>query len=500
MNLIVEAPETSEESPMKSDELLIEIACKSMLERGFQPEFPAAVNKQLEAIVGPASYDLTTMCDLRSCLFCSIDNDDSLDLDQLTMALKLPNGGYRLLIAIADVDALVAKGTPIDLHAQVNTTSIYTPAKMFPMLPEKLSTNLTSLNEQCERAAMVFELTLDNDMATVDANIYRAVVQNKAKLAYSSVGAWLEGHQAIPEKIAQVAGLEEALKLQDQIAQAMKRKRQLHGALTLETIEMKAFFHEGKVSSLKPLAHNRAHELIENLMIAANTASARYAIAHRLPSLRRVVRVPERWDRIVVLAKEQGESLPAKPDSLALDSFLSTCRKKDPETFPDLSLAIIKLLGSGEYVVEIPGDASIGHFGLALRDYTHSTAPNRRYPDLITQRLLKAALQGKEASYDIAELQALTKRCTKCEDAAAKVERRLKKCAPAIFLEDRIGERFDAIITGATEKGTWVRLHAIPIEGKLVVEGNCSLDVGDRVSVKLIHVDVRQGFIDFACV
>lgn len=477
-------------------EFLTSIARKTMLERGLEPDFTNGALKQLDGINHPAPYISESMRDLRDLLWCSIDNDDSRDLDQLTVAYKNQTGGFRLCIAIADVDALVFQNTPIDLHAQNNTTSVYTPTKIFSMLPEKLSTNLTSLNEQEERVAVVFDLQLNDKSEVVNFEIYRAVVKNYAKLTYNAVGAWLEGRGTLPEKAAKIPAMAENLQLQDQLAQAIKHRRRAHGALTFETIELKPLITDNRVVSLEVQKRNRAHELIENLMISANTASANYALKHKIPSLRRVVRVPERWDRIVELAATLGEILPAAPDAIALDQFLEKRRNSDPETFPDLSLAIIKLLGSGEYVVEIPGDVPIGHFGLALRDYTHSTAPNRRYPDLITQRLLKATFRGDKMPYNADELKSLATHCTQCEDAATKVERQVRKSAAAMLLEDRIGEDFSAIVTGTTQKGTWVRLHDIPIEGKLVKNAG-GVDVGDKIRVKLLRVDVKQGFIDF---
>lgn len=481
---------------MDGSELLTVIACKSMLERGLEPEYSAGVLKQLNGISQAANFVPDSMRDLRDLLWCSIDNDDSLDLDQLTVAYKNQNGGFRICIAIADVDALVLKNTPIDLHAQANTTSVYTPTRIFAMLPEKLSTNLTSLNEQEERVAVVFDIQLNDEAGVKEFEIYPAFVKNKAKLTYSAIGAWLEERGPLPEKAANIPGMAENLKLQDQLAQILKRRRHAQGALTFDTIELKPLIKDEKVVSLQPQERNRAHELIENFMIAANTTSANYSVKQKIPSLRRIVRVPERWDRIVELAATFGENLPASPDPMALDQFLVNRKLADPETFPDLSLAIIKLLGSGEYVVEIPGDAPIGHFGLALRDYTHSTAPNRRYPDLITQRLLKASFRQAKLPYNADELKSLAKHCTQCEDAAAKVERRVKKSAAAMVLQYRIGENFQALVTGTSQKGTWVRLHEIPIEGKLVKNVG-SVDVGDKITVKLLNVDVDQGFIDF---
>lgn len=482
---------------MNSSEFLTKIANKAMLERGLAPEFSSQAMQQLAEIKQPETCKRETMRDLRHHLWCSIDNDDSKDLDQLTYAEKLQSGEYLLYVAVADVDGLVPESTPIDVHARTNTTSIYTPSKMFPMLPEKLSTNLTSLNEGQERVAIIFEIRINADMEVVSSEIYSACVKNYAQLAYSQVGPWLEGRKEAPEKVTPIPGLAETLLLQDEIAQALKMTRQALGALSFETTELKAVFDQSKVKTLKKVERNRAHELIENLMIAANTASARYANHKNIPSLRRVVRIPARWERIVEVAKTFGETLPSDPDSKALEHFLAARKKADPETFPDLSITIIKLLGSGEYIVQVPGDEPIGHFGLALRDYTHSTAPNRRYPDLITQRLIKSSLNNAKSPYTLPQLESLAEHCTKCEDAATKVERHCKKSAAAMYLADHLGESFDAIVTGASDKGTWVRLTNPPVEGKLV-KGIQGLDVGDKVVVKLIYVDIMQGFIDFS--
>ncbi len=482
---------------MNDCQLLYEIAQSAMLEKGLSSDFPPRVLQQLDTIHNPAEFEPETMRDLRKLLWCSIDNDDSEDLDQLTAVQKNPNG-YTLYVAIADVDALVQKGSPIDLHAQINTTSVYTPCRVFPMLPEKLSTNLTSLNQDQGRLSVVFEINLNNASEIIGSDIYRAYVYNYAKLAYSSVGAWLEGDRPIPSIINQIPGLPEALQLQDVLAQALKKQRQALGALSFDTLETKAIFKNDHIDSIIPVKKNRAHEIIEYFMITANTTSAKFAIKHKIPGLRRVVRVPERWERIVELARSLGETLPNSPDSTALDIFLENRKRIDPETFPDLSLSIIKLLGSGEYVVEKPGETPIGHFGLALRDYTHSTAPNRRYPDLITQRLIKATLIGSPLPYTLEELETLAQKCTECEDVIAKIERRTKKSAAAMLLTHQIGKNFKAIITGVSPKGTWVRLQNPPVEGKLI-KGPSGLDVGDKITVKLTNVDVKQGFIDFSC-
>jgi len=481
---------------MNGYDRLRKIAHRVMLERGLMPDFPQPALQQLALIDKPASFQNGAMRDLSSLAWCSIDNDDSLDLDQLTFAQKISDDRSVVYVAIADVNALIQKDTPIDLHAQSNTTSVYTAAQIFPMLPEKLSTNLTSLNENAGRVSVVFEITLNSAMDVLDSQIYKAWVYNHAKLAYSSLGKWLEGHGTMPEKVGKVPGLTETLKLQNEIAQKMKQRRHEFGALTLETRELKPVFDAGNVSSLMATERNLAHELIESLMIAANIASARYSIQKKIPSIRRVVRVPKRWDRIVILANEHGKTLPANPDSKALDVFLQEMREQNPEIFPDLSLAVIKLLGSGEYVVWHPGEPPIGHFGLALRTYTHSTAPNRRYPDIITQRVIEASLLNTNIPYSNHELESLAAICTQREDAAEKVERQVAKSAAAMLLSSHIGQHFQALVTGAGAKGTWVRLDSPPVEGKLV-SGAGKLDVGDKIEVKLVDVDIDKGFIDF---
>ena len=402
----------------------------------------------------------------------------------------------KILVAIADVDAVVKMDSAIDQHARQNTTSVYTAAEIFPMLPEKISTDITSLNFNQERLAIVIEMVMGADGTLQDSDIYQAWVRNHAKLAYNSLAAWLEGNGAIPEAVAAVSGLEENLRLQDQVTQKMKNLRHMHGALSLETIEAKPVFDGDQIRTLEVEEKNRAKEIIEDLMIAANGVTARYLSARKFPSIRRVVSMPKRWERIVEIANEHGSKLPGTPDSKALEEFLIKEKAADPLRFPDLSLAVIKLLGNGEYVAELPEGNAPGHFGLAVKDYGHATAPNRRYPDLLTQRLLKAALAGQPVPYTKDELDVLAAHCTAAEDAATKVERQLEKSAAALLLESRIGEQFDAITTGASEKGTWVRLLSLPVEGKLV-QGFAGVDVGDRLRVQLIETDVEQGYIDF---
>jgi len=472
--------------------MLADLARQAMIDRGFEPDFPDGAERQLDGITAPAHE--SGLKDMRDMLWCSIDNDDSRDLDQLTIA-EATAGGARVLVAVADVDAVVKRGTPIDAHAQHNTTSVYTAAKIFPMLPEKLSTNLTSLNEGEDRVAVVMDMQVASDGTITTGDVYRALVHNKAQLAYESVGMWLEGHADAPPKVTAIKGLAENLKLQDKIADAMRENRHEHGALDLETIEPRAVLRDGQVVDLKQEARNNARNLIEDFMIAANGVTARFLDAAGVPSIRRIVRQPKRWDRIMEIAQEHGERLPGDPDAEALEQFLVRQHKADPLRFPDLSLAIVKAMGAGEYVVEQPGE-SIGHFGLAVKDYTHSTAPNRRFPDLLAHRMVKAVLAKGTPPYSHDELGALAQHCTDAEDAANKVERSVRKSAAACLLSTRIGEKFDGIVTGASEKGTWVRVFHPPVEGKLV-HGAEGLDIGHRVRVKLISTDVDRGFIDF---
>ncbi len=479
-----------------SRKVLKEIAHRAMLERGLQPDFSPEALAEAGALDEAPTETGDSVRDLRGLLWASIDNDDSRDLDQLSVAEPLAGGAVRVLIAIADVDAAVRMGSAIDAHARTNTTSVYTAARIFPMLPERLSTDLTSLGEGEERLAVVVELTVDDDGSVTGSDLYRAMVRNRAKLAYDGVAAWLDGAAPPPPRIPEVPGLDQLLRLQDQAAAWMRRRRVQNGALDLQTVEARPVFDDGLLTALRPEGKNRARALIEDLMIAANGVTARYLERKGFPSFRRVLRSPERWERLVELAAGLGETLPPDPSAAGLESFLARRRRLDPVRFPDLSLSVIKLLGSGEYALELPGERSQGHFGLAVRDYTHSTAPNRRFPDVITQRLLKAALAGRPPPYGNDELAALARHCTEQEGNATKVERRVLKSAAALLLASRVGERFDAIVTGAAEKGTWVRILAPPVEGK-VVRGFERLDVGDRVRVELVRTDVERGFIDF---
>jgi exoribonuclease-2 len=467
-----------------------------MIERGLLPDYSPKALTELDRIHAAPTGDEDSVRDLRHLLWCSIDNDDSRDLDQLTVAESMSTGAVKIYVAIADVDTVVKRGTAIDDHARHNTTSVYTAAEIFPMLPEKLSTDLTSLNYAAERLSIVIEMVIETDGSLRDSSVYRAIVLNHSKLAYSSVATWLDGKSNAPEGVTAIKGLAENLQIQDKVAQTMKMFRHMHGALTLETIETRPVFKEDKLMDLEPEKKNRAKDIIEDFMIAANGVTARFLSSKMFPSLRRVVHIPKRWDRIVEIAAEVGFRLPATPDPKALEQFLVKQKNADLLGFPDLSLSIIKLLGPGEYMAEFPGETDEGHFGLAVKDYTHSTAPNRRYPDLITQRLLKAAIAGHPVLYEKDELTSLGKHCTEEEDAVKKVERQVEKSAAAMLLESKIGERFDGIVTGAASKGTWVRLFHPPIEGRLI-QGFEGVDVGHRVQVQLIHTDVERGFIDF---
>lgn len=475
---------------------LREIARRAMRERGFEPDFPPAVLAETSALTQPAARPDGPVEDLRSLAWVSIDNDDSRDLDQLSAAEDLGDGSVRLLVAVADVDAAVPRGTAIDERARKNSTSVYTPAQVFPMLPERLSTDLTSLNADEDRLALVVSLTVGRDGTVADAAVSRALVRNKAQLAYDSVAAWLD-REAAPPAAAASEEIEAQIRLQDGVAGAMKERREERGALALAGTESTVVFDGDVLADLRPDEENRAKEMIQDFMIAANTATARFLEARGFPSLRRILRAPARWERIVALARDLGEALPEAPSARALQAFLLERRAADPVRFPDLSLSVVKLLGSGEYGVEVPGRPTEGHFGLAVKDYTHSTAPNRRYPDLVTQRLVKAALADAPCPYSVEDLEALARHCTEQEDDAAKVERQVHKSAAAMLLASRKGERFDGIVTGASPKGTWVRVFRPPVEGR-VVRGEAGLDVGERVRVELLDTDVERGFVDFA--
>lgn len=474
-------------------EQLAGIAVRAMRERGFDPEFPHDALAQAAGLTDVPT-DGVPLRDLRELPWCSIDNDDSKDLDQLSVAEPLAGGAARVLVAIADVDAAVARDSPVDRHAAVNTTSVYTPARVFPMLPPRLSTDLTSLNEHADRLALVVDLTVAA-AGTIEAeDVYAARVRNQAHLVYDDVDRFLSDRGPLPQPAIILA----QLRLQDDIAQALSQRRHELGALNFELADARVTFDGDRLRGLQPVLPNRAKALIENLMIASNGVVARFLDRHGSASIRRVVHAPARWDRIVALAAAQGTPLPATPSAPALARFLTARKAADPDDFPELSNAIVKLVGAGEYLVDTPSTDAPGHFALAVKDYAHSTAPNRRYPDLLTQRLLKAVLRREPAPYSVAALTALARLCTQREDDANRVERQVRKSAAAMLIVDRVGQRFPAIVTGASPKGTYVRTLAPHVEGR-VVRGERGLDTGDRIMVQLIDVNVERGFIDFAC-
>jgi exoribonuclease II len=478
---------------------LVALARQEMIEKGFQPDFPPEVRRQVEAIRAhpPAAAADGAVQDLRGLPWSSIDNDTSRDLDQIEMAERLPDGAIRLRIGIADVDSAVNSGTPIDRHAAGQCTTVYTGVKNFSMLPEELSTNLTSLNEHGDRLSLVIELAVAPDGSVQDGAAYRAVTRNAAQLAYSSVGPWLEDRRGAPEKLAASQELQAQLRLQDEAAGKLRDQRHRHGALDLDRPEPEAVLADGQVRSIQVRPHNRASQLIEDFMIAANGVIARLLRQRQVSAIRRVVKTPERWDRIVALAARTGERLPDEPDPGALNRFLVKRRAADPVHYADVSLAVIKLLGPGEYVLERPGDPVEGHFGLAVSDYTHSTAPNRRFADLVTQRLVKAAAAGRPAPYADGDLERIARDCTLREDAARHIERDMHKRIAAVALHDRVGETFHAVVTGVTHKGVFVRVLSPPVEGRLM-RGERGLDVGDKIAVRLLSTDPVRGYIDFA--
>ena len=475
------------------------LAYHTMLEVGFQPDFSNEAHRQVAAAEKSRSVLAPSpeIRDLRSLLWSSIDNDDSRDLDQLEYAREGPDGVERVLVAIADVDEYVPKGSPIDLRAERNTTSVYTGVRTFPMLPEEFSTDITSLNPDQDRLAVVVEVRVDGDGVVSRGDVYRALVRNHAQLAYEEVGAWIEGSGAAPEAFAQVEGLAEQIRLQDSIAERLRGERGRRGALEFETIEARPVMKDGQVVDIDVPHKTRARWIIENFMIAANSAMAIYLEAKGQSIIQRVVRTPARWPRIVQLAAQLDERLPMDPDPRALSAFLERRKAADPDHFPDLSLAVVKLLGRGEYVMVRSVDEALGHFGLAEKYYTHSTAPNRRFTDLVTQRILKSVAAGTPPPYTDAELVSIASRCTERENAANKVERHMRKSAAAMLLGNRIGDILTAIVTGASPKGTYVRTLSPPAEGRLM-QGERGADVGDTIHVRLLHTDVERGFIDFA--
>jgi VacB/RNase II family 3'-5' exoribonuclease len=475
---------------------LREVARQAMIDAGFNPDIDPAMQAEL-ANLGKHPDEGAAVTDLRGMLWSSIDNDDTRDLDQLEFAEGAANGAWRLMIAIADVDAEVPKGSAIDLHAQAQTTTVYTGAVIFPMIPLELSAGATSLFAGADRKAIVVDMEIAADGSVRSGDVYRALVNNKAQLAYGEVGAWLDANGPVPQTVAKTSGLDAQLQLQSQIAKALRNRRFENGALEIDTIEARAVSHDGTVTAIEKSVKNSATDLIEDFMIAANGAVARFVAAHHVSSIRRIVRSPERWARIVDLARELGKELPPEPSAVALHDFMLERKASDPEHFPDLSLAIVKLLGPGEYILDQPDVEEPGHFGLAVQDYTHSTAPNRRYADLVTQRVVKAVLAKAPPPYTDDELSTIARNCTLKEDAARKVERNVRKIAAAMLFSNRVGEHFKAIVTGNKSGEVFVRVANPPIEGMLV-RGQKAVDVGDEIDVELVSTNPRRGFIDFA--
>jgi exoribonuclease-2 len=469
-------------------------AHQAMVEAGFHPDFPPEIAAEIQADARRAAANGSK--DLRSLLWSSIDNDHSRDLDQVEYVERLPEGGYRLLVGIADVDWRVPKNSATDAHARSETTSVYTGVATFPMLPEALATNATSLLDSQDRQSIVIEMQVAASGEVNHENIYPAQIRNKAKLTYNATGAWLESRGAIPQAAAAVPGAEEQLRIQAELSACLSHFRKEQGALSFGSIETTPVIEDGEIKEIRQNGHNVASDIIESFMVAANVSMARFLKSRGCLCIRRVVKTPKRWDRIQAIASQLGTRLPDAPDSRALSDFLAKRKAADPQHFPDLSLSIVKSLGPGEYIVEPPGNEHEGHFGLAVRDYTHSTAPNRRYADLVTQRLLKAALAGNGRNYTESELGEIAAHCTERENAARKVERFMRKALAACLLGSRVGQIFDGIITGAAPKGTYVRIFKLPAEGR-VIRGERGLDVGDKVKVRLVSVDVPKGFIDF---
>jgi exoribonuclease-2 len=475
---------------------LFAAAHQEMIDEGFQPEFSPDSARQLDALkMQPAPGIESGVRDLRSLLWSSIDNDTSRDLDQAEAAERV-SAGIRVLIAIADVDADVPGGSPIDQHAAAQTTSVYTGIRTFPMLPEQLSTDLTSLNQDADRLAVVVDMVVAIDGSITSGDVYRALVRNRAQLTYNGVGPWLEGSSAAPAKVTASPDLAAQLKLQDEAAHILLEERQRLGALNIDRVEAEAVITDGQVQGINTRKKNRASELIENFMVAANGVMARALVSAGVSSIRRVVKTPERWPRIVELAARYGDKLPPAPDSGALNAFLHKRKTADAVHYADVSLAVIKLMGPGEYVLSRAGDKDQGHFALAAHDYTHSTAPNRRFADTVTQRLIKSVLSKTPPPYSDQQLDSIARNCTLKEDAARKVERAMNKRIAAVALQHRIGETFAAVVTGVTPKGVFVRIVSPPAEG-ILVHGQ-GVDVGDQLRVKLVSTDPRRGYVDFA--
>lgn len=468
----------------------------TMVENGFQTNFPSRVLEELESLKDKTITLDESIRDLRGLLWSSIDNDSSKDLDQIEFAKQLPNGNIRLLIGIADVDTYVKKDSAIDEFAKNQTVSVYTETMILPMLPPQISEDLTSLLPDVDRLAIVIEMVITKSGEVPEHSIYRAFTRNYAKLTYEEVGNWLDNDGDEPSEFLRIEGLREQILLQQKAAKHLLEFRRKRGSLEFESVESVPVFVGEKAKDLQITKTNSARKIIENFMVAANVEMAEFLDEHNLTSIRRVVKTPARWERIREVAAKYGKSLPVEPDSTSLSEFLAERKAANPEQFPDLSLSIVKLIGAGEYVIQKPHEEAEGHFGLAVRDYTHSTAPNRRYPDLIVQRMVKSVLKGESCPYTDEELAEIAKRCNDRESAARKVERKMRKVIAASIMQDKIGEIFEAIVTGITASGTFARILRPPVDGR-IVRNEEGLQVGEKIKVKLLGADIHKGFIDF---
>ena len=472
------------------------IADRAMEKYGFNPSFPKKVLREVRDLLEwSPNGEKTDVVDLRNILWVSIDNHDTMDIDQIQFCKEEADNEIHVKVAIADVDLLVKKGSPIDRHAVKHGTSIYTGVVTYPMLPVRLSEDITSLHPNHVRMAVVIEYTVLQDGSTRPGNIYPAIVQNQAKLVYEVVGEWLEERNAFPYDSLKIPELADQLLLQHEAAERMKEQRAKQGFLDLLTIEASPVMDGGNVTGLVVQKESPAHSLIEEFMIAANRTLVNHLKDASYPMVQRIVRTPRNWDGIIEEAASRHMKLPKDPDAQALAGFLLSQKKADPESFPDLSLTIVKLMGPGEYVGIAPGEDSVGHFALAVTDYTHGTAPNRRYVDIIIQRLIKAVVATQPSPYGIDELVMLADHLSATEKAAKKVERFMIKAAAAVLLRDRIGEEFRAIVTGAADKGTYARIIDPPVEGR-IVRNEKGLKVGNKILVRLLNTDPEQGFID----
>jgi exoribonuclease-2 len=476
------------------------VARQALLDRGINIDFPASVVTEAREAVEP-NYKKLGVRDLTNWLWSSIDNDDSRDLDQIEYLDISTQGKWVLYVAIADVEYFVRKGSALDKYAATNTCSIYTGVQVFPMLPNELSTDLTSFNQGKTRLAVVTETHISKDGEVVSSTVFPAIVKNQARLAYDAVAAWLEGvtPERDPtgsiEKLSRNPALQDQIREQEKVAISLRKHREARGALDFVSPQLRATTTpDGKVEVGAQYA-NRATIIIQEFMVATNEAVDQFLQEKKLPSIQRIVREPKNWPRMAEIASVHGTTLPPKPDGKALQEFLAVQRKRDPHNFPELSLAMIKLLGRGEYVVKTHARDSLGHFGLATPNYAHSTAPNRRYPDLITQRMLKAAFSQKDSPYSLEELDAIAQRCSAKEDDSNRIERQVQKSVAALALRERIGDIFPALVTGVNEDGTWVRVVDPPVEGKL--QADRPFKVGDHVKARLTKTNPMRGFLDF---